>query len=208
MFTAATRYKNQKGVRKPRPEPFTREEMHAILSEYWRNRPDEIRNKALIVFLYRCAARIGATLRMMPGDIDWTHNLVRIYKDKGGKTRNVVLDDRAKKYLRRWADKRAQLGIGDDKPFFCAYRPGNAGNPIAESNMLTRFRKKCRKAGITRRATLHLLRHTGASELLEEGFDIATISRVLGHSTIMTTYRYLHELRPDLMNVRLAQREW
>ena len=208
MFAEGTRYKQVKGVRKPRPEPFTREEIQAIINEYWRDRPEEIRNLALIVFLYRCAARIGATLRMMPSDIDWTHNLVRIYKDKGGKTRHVVLDDRAKMYLRRWANKRAQLGIGDDKPFFCAYRHGSAGNTILESNMLRRFRNKCRLAGITRRATLHLLRHTGASELLEEGFDVATISRVLGHASIMTTYKYLHELRPDLMNVRLTQREW
>ncbi len=208
MFTEANRYRAPKGVRKPRPEPFTREEIRAILAEFWRDTPGEIRNKALIVFLYRGAARIGATLRMTPGDIDWTHGLVRIYRDKGGKTRSISLDGRAMGYLGRWAEKRAALGIGDDRAFFCAYMNGSAGNPISEEHMLILFRKKCRRAGITRHVTLHLLRHTGASELLEEGFDIATISRVLGHASILTTERYLHELRPDLMNLKLAQREW
>lgn len=209
MWNDTNRYKPpQKGVRKPRPEPFTREEMLAILGQYWRQRTEEIRNKALIVFLYRGAARVGATLRMLPGDIDWKHNIVRIYKDKGGKTRSISLDDRAMGFLRLWAEKRATLGVGDDRPFFCTVAPGRIGYYHSKVNVLQCFVKKCRRAGITRHVNLHLLRHTGASELLEEGFDVATISRFLGHSSILTTYRYLHEIRPDLMNTRLAQREW
>jgi site-specific recombinase XerD len=208
MWTAVNRFKHQKGVRKARPEPFTREEMQAILSQYWRMRTEEIRDKALIVFLYRGATRIGATLRMLPGDIDWKHSIVRIYKDKGGKTRSISFDDRTMGFLRRWKEKRANLGIGDDKPFFCTFHNGSTGNPLAEENVLQGFVSKCRMAGITRHVNLHLLRHTGASELLEEGFDVGTISRVLGHASIITTFRYLHELRPDLMNAKLAQREW
>ena len=208
LFSATNRYEAPKGVRKPRPEPFSREEMLAVIGQYWRNKPGEIRNKALIVFLYRGAARIGATLRMLPGDIDWTHSLIRIYKDKGGKTRSISLDSQAMGFLRKWAEKRSTFGIGDDKPFFCTFQHGHAGQAIDECTMLIQFRKKCRKAGITRPVNLHLLRHTAASELLEEGFDIATISRVLGHASMITTFRYLHDLRPDLMNAKLACREW
>ena len=65
-----------------------------------------------------------------------------------------------------------------------------------------------KKAGIERRCHLHGLRHTAASELLEEGFDIATIARQLGHAHMSTTSRYLHQLRPDIMNERLKERTW
>ena len=208
MFAPKTRYVSQKGVRKPRPEPFTRDEMRAILGQYPTNTPNGIRNKTLIIFLYRAAARIGCTLRMMPGDIDWTHSCIRIYHDKGCKTRSITLDNRTMDYMRLWADNRESLDIGDDKPFFCAYVGDAKGKAMTEDSVLHKFRTKCRLAGITRRVTLHLLRHTGASELLEEGFDIPTISRVLGHACVATTFAYLHNLRPDLTNARLAGREW
>ncbi len=193
--------------RKPKLSPFTRDELRDILLQYHRNSPSTIRDKAIVVFLYRGSARIGATLRMMPDDIDWNRSIVRIYKDKGGKTRTIALDDRAMKFLRKWNEARTKLGFGNDAPFFCTCNPP-AGQHVDPSWVLHIFKQRCRKAGVTRPVTLHLLRHTGASELLEEGFDVATISRVLGHSSIQTTYRYLHELRPDIMNSKLAEREW
>lgn len=208
MFRPCDRYVSVKGFRPEKLEPFTREEMREVFLQFWRNKPETIRNKALIAFLYRCAARIGATLRMLPSDIDWNRSLVRVYKDKGGKSRTVIIDEKAKKFLWRWHEIRQSLGIGNDKPFFCTTKRTHRGFHVSEPNILIMFRTMCRRAGITRRVTLHLLRHTGASELLEEGFDVASISRVLGHSSILTTYRYLHELRPDLMNSKLAVREW
>lgn len=204
--TTCLRYPRPRG-RKPKLEPFSREEFKNILLQYHRRSPASVRDKAIIVFLYRAAARIGATLRMMPDDIDWNRNIIRIYKDKGGKTRTIGLDDRTMKFLRRWADCRNHLGIPNDAPFFCVCKPPFS-TPVDRNWVITRFHKACLKAGIDRTVNLHLLRHTGASELLEEGFDVATISRVLGHSSIQTTYRYLHEIRPDIMNSKLAEREW
>lgn len=208
LFDATTclLYPRPKG-RKPKLEPFTREEFKAILQQYARKTPSSIRDRAIIVFLYRAAARIGATLRMMPDDIDWNRNIVRIYKDKGGKTRTVALDERAMSFLRHWNDVRNTFNVPENTPFFFTCKPP-IGRNVDPVWVLRVLKHRCLKAGITRPVTLHLLRHTGASELLEEGFDVATISRVLGHSSIQTTYRYLHELRPDIMNSRLVEREW
>jgi len=166
------------------------------------------RDRAMYAAIYRGAMRIGATLRLKPADIDWEHQLIRIYKDKGGKSRTIALDGKTFDLLRTWSKQRTRLGISDDAPFFCGCAKGARGNPLTEQNRLFRFQCYARKAGITRHVNLHLLRHTGASELLEEGFDVPTISRVLGHVSLLTTYKYLHELRPDLMNVKLTQREW
>jgi site-specific recombinase XerD len=194
---------------RPRPIPFTRDEIRRIFN-YRKdaNNPWLLRSRALYSVLYRGALRIGATLRMKPTDIDWQHRTIRIYKDKGGKTRSVPLDVKTFELLYTWATTRTGFGIGDDAPFFCAYRNGSRGNPLSYASVRLQFIKLLRAAGIDRYVSLHLFRHTGASELLEEGFDVCTISRLLGHADLLTTYRYLHELRPDLMNLRVAQREW
>jgi integrase len=196
--------------RKPRPKiiPFTREEMKQIFAAIRPTCRTGIRDLAFYALMYRGAMRIGATLRIMPTDFDWDRHLVRVYKDKGGKTRTISLDGKTMAMLATWRDKRASLGVGDDKPFFCTHYYGSLGQQLSYPSRLDAFKKLARRAGITRYVNLHLLRHTGASELLEEGFDVPTIARVLGHSNILTTYRYLHELRPDLMNTRLKQREW
>lgn len=208
LFDSTTRLRYPKAAgRRPKLQPFNRLEMRAILLQYHRRSYQTVRDKAIIVFLYRGAARIGATLRMMPDDIDWEHNIVRIYKDKGGKTRTITLDERSMDFLRRWNVFRNHLGVPANVPFFCSCKPPFTRH-VDRAYIIQRFRKYCQKAGIDRPVNLHLLRHTGASELLEEGFDVATISRVLGHSSIQTTYRYLHELRPDIMNEKLSKRAW
>lgn len=193
----------------PKPTPFSREEITAILAHVGGSRPNSdaaLRDKALIVMLYRGCMRISATLRIMPADIDWAHQLVRVYKDKGGRSRTVPLDAKAMSILRQWSRCRDLMGLTDDSPFFCRIR--NLGAPIDRKDVLRKFHTVCRAAGITRRVTLHLLRHTGASEMLAEGIPVATISRVLGHRQLATTYIYLHEICPELMDPQLTKREW
>lgn len=152
--------------------------------------------------------RISATLRIMPSDIDWTRGMVTIHKDKGNKGRVVVLDNEAMDVLKIWAERRKALGINGHATFFCGTNKQALGNRLDPSHFRHRIKKMQVKAGITKRCHVHGLRHTGASNLLEEGFDLATIAGQLGHAYTSTTSRYLHQLRPDLMNQKLAERKW
>ena len=196
------------GQKRTRPIPFSREEIASLFAALPGDCACGDRQRALYAALYRGAMRIAATLRIMPTDIDWDRQTVLIYRDKRKKTRAVALDSKTFGLFRAWADRRTALGIGDDSPFFCAYAKGSRGNFLSATSQSRKLKHYARKAGITRNVNLHLFRHTGASELLEEGFDVATISRVLGHVNMLTTFQYLHQLRPDLMNTKLAQREW
>jgi site-specific recombinase XerD len=189
------------------PQPLSRTEAKSLLAAC-PNTTAGIRDKAVLVTLYRGGTRISATLRVRPSDIDWERKTLVIHDDKGGKGRTVVLDDGALDILKVWAERRTSIGINGHHVFFCATNEGARGNHLDSSHYRHLIKRLGKVAGIEKRCHLHGLRHTAASELLEEGFDLATIAGQLGHSYTSTTSRYLHRLRPDLMNSRLKEREW
>ena len=167
-----------------------------------------IRDRACLTVLYRGGTRISATLEVKPSDVDWDRRLVTIHEDKCDSGRTVVLDAEAMDVLKVWAERRSSLNINGHCPFFCATNKPARGNRMSSSHFRHKIKDLAEKAGIEKRCHLHCLRHTAASELLEEGFDLATIARQLGHAQVSTTSQYLHQLRPDLMDARLAQRKW
>lgn len=189
------------------PQALSREEAKALLAACT-DTDAGIRDRALFTLLYRGAMRISATLRIRPADIDWERNLITIHSDKGAKGRTVPIDQGAMDILRLWAERRKALGVNGHHPFFCAINGEALGNALDPSHFRHKIKKLRAKAGIEKRCHLHGLRHTGASELLEEGFDMVTIAAVLGHSHISTTSRYLHQLRPDVANEKLKERTW
>jgi len=189
------------------PQVLTREEAQALLAACPQTTAG-IRDRAVLVTLYRGAARISATLAIRPSDIDWDRQLITFQRDKGGKGRTIVIDPEAMDALRAWAERRKSLGLNGRHPFFCATSRSARGKPLQASHFRHKIKALAKKAGIEKRCHLHGLRHTAASEMLEEGIDIATIAAQLGHSDISITAVYLHRVRPDLGNARLAQRTW
>ncbi len=189
------------------PQPLLREEARALLAAC-SNTSSGIRDRAVFATLYRGGSRIGETLKIRPADIDWDRKIVVIQEGKGNKSRTIVLDDGALDVLKTWAERRKALGVNGHHFFFCATNKQALGNHLNSSHFRHKIKELQVKAGIERRCHLHCLRHTAASELLEEGFDMATIAGQLGHTHISTTSRYLHALRPDIMNEKLKERVW
>jgi integrase/recombinase XerC len=189
------------------PQPLSRDEAKSLLAACG-DTTAGIRDRAVFATLYRGGTRISATLTIKPSDVDWERQLLTMHRDKGGKGRTIALDAETMAILRVWAERRKSLGINGHKPFFCATNSNAIGNRLDPSHYRHKIQKLREKAGIERRCHCHGLRHTAASELLEEGFDIATIAAQLGHANISTTSRYLHQLRPDLMYEKLRERKW
>ena len=189
------------------PQILTRSEAKALL-DACPNTTAGIRDRAVFTTLYRGGTRITETLAIRPADIDWERGLVSIQRGKGGKGRTFVLDSEALDALRVWSERRKSLGINGHHPFFCATNAPERGNRLVSSQFRHKIKALAKAAGIEKRCHLHMLRHTCASELLEEGFDLATIAAQLGHAHVSTTSRYLHRLRPDLANERLLHRKW
>ena len=189
------------------PIPLSRDEAKALLAAC-SNTTAGIRDRAVFATLYRGATRISETLKVRPSDIDWGRKMIVINEGKGGKSRTIVLDDSAFDILKMWAERRKSLNLNGHHPFFCTVHKDALGKHVDPSHFRHRIKKMQKKAGIQRRCHLHGLRHTGASELAEEGFDVVTIAGQLGHAYTSTTSRYLHRLRPDLANEKLKEREW
>ena len=188
-------------------QPLTRDEAKALL-DACADTTTGIRDRALLTLLYRGSMRIGATLRIRPADIDWDRGIVTIQSDKGGKGRAVTIDPQAMDVLRIWSERRKTIGVNGHHPFFCGVKVSVRGNALKPGQFRCKIKELQAKAGIEKRCHLHGLRHTGASEMAEEGIDLPTIASQLGHAYVSTTSQYIHQLRPDLMNAQLRERTW
>lgn len=135
--------------------------------------------------IYSCGLRIMECLKLDQSDIDGDRRMVWIRQGKGMKDRCVPLPQRTLELLREyWARHRPK---GTSWVF-----PSTRGKPMDASNVSRAMRLAVRQTGNLPHATIHTLRHSYATHLLEAGVDIRTIQYYLGHSSLATTMIYTH----------------
>ena len=194
--------KSNKGVKFP-VETLSGAEVTGLLTACTKGATG-VRNQALLTVLYRAGLRIGECLALLPKDLDPDQGTLRVLHGKGDKARVVGLDPGAWAVVQRWLDRRTTLGIGAWKPVFCTL----TGGTIKTAYVRGLTKRLARKAGVTKRANPHSLRHTHASELRQEGVDVGIISKQLGHSSIVTTVRYLDHVAPQQVVDTMQARDW
>ena len=192
-----------KGKKLP-PEVLTEDEVRDLIKACSHRAPTGIRNRALIVLLYRGQLRISEALALKPKDLDPKQGTVRVMHGKGDKSRTVGLDAGAWAIIQRWLDKRKSLGITGRKTVICTLN----GDPLLPSYVRTLCKRLGKKAGIEKRVHPHGLRHTGAFELANEGHPLHVIQQQLGHSSLATTDRYIRHLAPQEVIDTMKSREW
>jgi site-specific recombinase XerD len=192
-----------KGLKLP-AEPLSQDEVTKLLNGCSRRAPTGIRNRALIVVLYRAGLRISEALALLPKDLDAANGSIRVLHGKGDKDRVVGIDAGAWAIVQNWLDRRAASGIGGRAPVFCTL----AGEPITPSYVRTLLPRLGHKAGIAKRVHAHGLRHTMAFELANEGMPLHIIQQQLGHSSVATTDRYIKHLNPAVVVDAMKARTW
>ena len=185
-------------------EPLTADEVRGLLRACAGRARTRVRNTALITVLYRAGLRVSEALDLRPKDIDLAAGSVRVLHGKGDASRTVGLDADACGLVGRWIDRRATLGITGHKPVFCTLE----GKPLSTAYVRTMLHRLGEKAGIEKRVHPHGLRHTMATEMLREGFDLVTIQRQLGHRSLATTETYLRHLSPEDLIRAVRGRSW
>ena len=149
-----------------------------------------LKARVMLSLAYGCGMRAGEVVRLKVGDIDSAQEIIRIVQAKGRKDRNVMLPADILGLLREWWIERP---TGQDKDVPTPDRilfPGYRGKHLSTRQISRLFKETARDVGITKPVTLHTLRHSFATHLLERGTDIRVIQVLLGHSKLTTTARY------------------
>ena len=151
--------------------------------------------RAMFEVIYGAGLRISEACRLDVGDIevDGGRALVHVRQGKGRKDRFVMLSPRLLQVLRAYWRQCRPRGL-----LFPGRRSGRA---LATRQVYQICRQACRKAGINKPATVHTLRHSFATHLLEAGVDLRTIQVLLGHSSVKTTAIYTHVSTQRLQSV-------
>jgi integrase/recombinase XerD len=147
----------------------------------------------LLQLTYACGLRIGEVVRLRPGDIDGSRLVVHVRCAKGRKDRLVPISAALLDLLRNyWRQYRPQQWLFPSNP------PGKHRN-IGSVQRL--FRRALCASGIAKKASMHTLRHSYATHLLEAGCNLFSLQKLLGHNQLSTTLRYTHIEQSHLQKV-------
>lgn len=141
-----------------------------------------LRTRTALTTAYAAGLRASEAVHLKVRDIDGERGVIRVEHGKGGKDRNVMLSAQLLNILRvYWRLARPQIWLfpGRDET-----------KPIDVQVLYSACRSACAAAGIDKRVTVHTLRHSFATHLLESGTDIRIIQVLLGHNNLSTTARY------------------
>ena len=138
------------------------------------------------MLLYATGVRIGELTAIRLGDVDLSNGAIRIV-GKGDRERQVYIANEKLLHLLGKYLAHHPSGRRDDRLLV-----GRAGRPVGAEFVRKGLKTLCAVAGISRRVTPHVLRHTAATAFLEAGVDVRFVQRLLGHSSISTTQIYTH----------------
>jgi site-specific recombinase XerD len=189
-------------------EVLSRQEVGELLAACSRRGPTGLRNRALIVVMWRAGLRVAEALALYPKDVDLDAGTIAVLHGKGDRRRLAGMDAQAGAVVDAWLSRRRELGIGRGAPLFCAISVGSRGRPLRSAYVRETMKLLARKAGIEKRVHPHGLRHTCAAELALEGVPVHVIRRQLGHASLATTERYIDHLMPMDIVGAMQLRQW
>lgn len=167
--------KNQRKL----PVVFSQSELRKLFSS-----PQRLKQRVLLCLIYSAGLRVSEVCKLKLSDIDFDRKQIHIRQSKNDKSRYVVLGDYIAKGLRQY--------IEGARPKDFLFNGREKGSALGHGAVQQSFRLAMSKASINKEASVHTLRHSFATHLLEQGVDIVTIKEQLGHARIETTMMYLH----------------
>ena len=161
------------------PEVLSREEVHSLIGGTL-----NLKHRSVLETLYGTGVRLGEVVTLLPTDIDSRRMQVRVERGKGKKDRYTILPPTLLTTLRAYYRQY--------RPERYLFEGRTPGRHLAKRTVQAVFKQACARAGIRRQVGVHVLRHSFATHLLEDGLDPVTVKHLLGHANLSTTSRYLH----------------
>lgn len=153
---------------------------------------DNFKFKTIFILAYGSGLRIGEIANLQMEDIDSNKMRIFVREGKGNKERYTILSKQSLEMLRTYWSKYRQHKQGE-KIFL-----SESGEAITVGVMRQHFRKYRRKASLSEKVTMHTLRHSFATDLIERGASLIQVKELLGHSNIRSTMEYVHVANIDL----------
>lgn len=171
------------------PNVLSKEEVKLILNAH-----NNYKHKTMLCLIYACGLRRGELLNLQPADVDSKRSLLIIRQAKGRKDRVVPISEKIIEMLREYYKMY--------KPKVWLFEGQNAGEQYSEKSLQNVLKQALEKAKIKKPVTLHWLRHSYATHLLEAGTDLRYIQELLGHKSSKTTEIYTHVSTKSLQKIK------
>ena len=183
---------------RPLPHPLTVEEIVRLLDAPDRQTPAGLRDRAILELIYGAGLRVSELTGLDVDDVDLEEGAVRVL-GKGGKEREVPLGRYAREAVAAYLTRaRPTLVAGSARG---ALFLNQRGGRLSRQSCDRMVRSAARVAGIDRHVSLHTLRHSFATHLLEGGADVRVVQELLGHASVATTQIYTLVTREHLREV-------
>ena len=153
-----------------------------------------LKHRMMLMIVYSAGLRVGEMVKLKPADIDGERKLIHVRGGKGKKDRYTILSEVVLDVLRDYWKAY--------KPKTWLFEGQMPGQPYSIRSAERVFELAAKKAGIWKDVSIHSLRHSFATHLLEQGTDIRFIQELLGHSSVRTTEIYTHVSRKQIATLR------
>lgn len=177
------------------PKTISRDEAAALIAAPNTRAPTGLRNRCILELMYRAGLRVGEVLSLEPRDVDLSSGTIRVLDGKGGDGTGYF-DESVRPWLEQWKRERRHYAVAGS-PLFCTLK----GGPVSVRYVEAMVKRMAKRAAITSTVTPHVLRHTFATELLDEGANIRQVQEALRHSDVSTTMIYTHVLDTQLRSL-------
>lgn len=171
------------------PNVLSKEEVKAILQA-----PQNQKHRTMLSLIYACGLRRSELLHLKPVHIDSKRHLLNVLNAKGKKDRVIPISDKTISILREYYKLY--------RPKIWMFEGQTAGEQYSETSLQEVLKHAVNKAGIRKPVTLHWLRHSYATHLLESGTDLRYIQELLGHKSSKTTEIYTHVTEKSLEKIK------
>jgi len=171
------------------PNVLSKDEIRSILQA-----PSNLKHRAILSLIYACGLRRSEVLNLKPNDIDSKRGILIIRNGKGKKDRITPLPEKIIKQLREYYIA--------ERPVTWLFEGQVKGERYSEKSLESVLKRSAGKAGIMKPVTLHWLRHSFATHLLEAGTDLRYIQELLGHSSSRTTEIYTHVSTQSIQKIK------
>ena len=186
-------------IKKPKrlPNCLSVEDVERLLDAPDENKPDELRDKAMLETMYASGLRVSELLGLEKSQVNFQKGIIKVF-GKGAKERIVPIGEFAMDYIKKYIENVRNFNVGrTNKVLFL----NKFGEPLSRVYFNRKIKEYAGRAGINTEISPHTLRHCFATHLIENGAELRAVQQMLGHTNIGTTEIYTHLSSKRIMSV-------